>query len=174
MHFWSDLIWRQDSGVTVNPLQCSKVSWLVYLLRCFDVVSARLNDKAVFFPLWNNRAYARSHAQKSTMWTHNIDRNEKKLDVGKRNYSSEVNHHLKRLDLKQNVRNETSKEKSLVGQLVRHLQIMKVHHFECQQEHLQRIFFFCCMHWQKAAISGRLHTLQHDQSESSGRDHHWN
>ena len=115
----------------------------------------------------------RSHAQKSTMWTHNIDRNEKKLDVGKRNYSSEVNHHLKRLDLKQNVRNETSKEKSLVGQLVRHLQIMKVHHFECQQEHLQRIFFFCCMHWQKAAISGRLHTLQHDEAASSGRDHHW-
>ena len=57
-----------------------------------------------------------------------------------------IHHHLKRLDLKQNVRNETSKEKSLVGQLVRHLQIMKVHHFECQQEHLQRIFFFCCMH----------------------------
>ena len=65
VHFWSDLIWRQDSGVTVNPLQCSKVSWLVYLLRCFDIVSARLNDKAVFFFLWNSRAYANVHTHRN-------------------------------------------------------------------------------------------------------------
>ena len=174
MHFWSDLIWRQDSSGTVNPLQCSKVSWLVYLLRCFDVVSARLNDKAVFFFLWNSRAYANVHTHRNLPCERTMLTEMKRSLMLEKEIIQVIHHHLKRLDLKQNVRNEKTKGKSLVGQLVRHLQIMKVHHFECQQEHLQRIFFFCCMHWQKAAISGRLHTLQHDQSESSGRDHHWN